>query len=159
MPRKAGSEMAEGQGRNDVLGVIFFALSVIVLIALFTYDPKDLSVNAVPPNAAVQNWIGSVGAWGAFGLFRVFGAAAYLLPIVLLFLSLGYLLSFLMYLQRRWLWSSVLVFACMGLLDLYSEHFSNVRANLSIASAGGILGLSMNYYVFSYFGKVGATVV
>ena len=151
--------MAEGQGRNDVLGVIFFALSVIVLIALFSYDPKDLSINVVPPNAEVQNWIGSVGARGAYGLFQIFGAAAYLLPIVLLFLSLGYLLSFLTYLQRRWLWSSVLVFACMGLLDLYSEHFSELQKNLNIVSAGGWLGHLMNDWIFRYFGKVGATVV
>src|SRR5688572_16759412 len=157
MPRKAGSDSAEGQGRNDVLGVIFFALSVIVLIALFTYDPKDLSINAVPRNADVHNWIGSVGARGAYGLFFIFGAAAYLLPIVLLFLSLGYLLSFLTYLQRRWLWSSVLVFACMGLLDLYSAHFSEIQKNLNTPGAGGILGLWMNDYVFGYFGKVGAT--
>lgn len=159
MPRKAGSGVTEGQERNDVLGVIFFALSVIVLIALFTYDPKDLSINVVPPNAEVHNWIGSVGARGAYGLFQVFGAAAYLLPIVLLFLSLGYLLSFLTYLQRRWLWSSVLVFACMGLLDLYSEHFSELQKNLNIVSAGGWLGHLMNDWVFRYFGKVGATVV
>jgi DNA segregation ATPase FtsK/SpoIIIE, S-DNA-T family len=159
MPRKAGSDAAEGQGRNDVLGVIFFALSVIVLIALFTYDPKDLSINAVPRNSEVHNWIGSIGARGAYGLFFIFGAAAYLLPIVLLFLSLGYLLSFLTYLQRRWLWSSVLVFACMGLLDLYSAHFSELQKNLNIVSAGGMLGHLMNDWVFRYFGKVGATVV
>ena len=159
MPRKTGSGAAEGQDRNDVLGVIFFALSVIVLIALFTYDPKDLSINVVPRNGEIQNWIGSVGARGAYGLFFIFGAAAYLLPIVLLFLSLGYLLSFLTYLQRRWLWSSVLVFACMGLLDLYSEHFSELQKNLNIVSAGGLLGHLMNDWVFRYFGKVGATVV
>ena len=159
MPRKAGSEMAEGHGRNDVLGVIFFALSVIVLIALFTYDPKDLQINSVPPNKDVHNWIGTVGARGAYGLFFVFGAAAYLLPIVLFFLSLGYLLSFLTYLQRRWIWSSVLVVSCMGLLDLYSEHLPDLRRNLNILSAGGIVGHLMNDWIFRHFGKVGATVV
>ena len=118
MARKAASDQAEGHGRNDILGVIFFALSVIVLIALFTYDRKDLTINSVPPNPDVHNWIGVIGARAAFGLFFVFGAAAYLLPIVLFFLSLGYLLSFLTYLPRRWLWSSVLVFSCMGFLVL-----------------------------------------
>ena len=159
MPRKAGSEMAEGHGRNDVLGVIFFALSVIVLIALFTYDPKDLQINSVPPNQDVHNWIGSAGARGAYGLFFVFGAAAYLLPIVLFFLSLGYLLSFLTYLQRRWIWSSVLVVSCMGLLDLYSDHLPDLRRNLNILSAGGMVGHLMNDWIFRHFGRVGATVV
>ena len=159
MARKAASETAEGHGKNDILGVIFFALSVIVLIALFTYDPRDLGANVVPANKNIHNWIGGIGARAAYGLFFVFGAAAYLLPIVLFFLSLGYLLSFLTYLQRRWLWSSVLVFSCMGLLDLYGEHLSDLRANLNIPSAGGIVGNVMNQWVFLHFGRVGATVV
>jgi DNA segregation ATPase FtsK/SpoIIIE, S-DNA-T family len=159
MARKAASDQAEGHGRNDILGVVFFALSVIVLIALFTYDRKDLAANSVPPNPNVQNWIGVIGAHTANALFFTFGAAAYLLPIVLLFLSLGYLLSFLTYLQRRWLWSSVLVFSVMGLLDLYGDHLVQLRENLNSASAGGIIGQLMNDIVFRHFGKVGATVL
>jgi S-DNA-T family DNA segregation ATPase FtsK/SpoIIIE len=159
MARKAASDQAEGHGRNDILGVIFFALSVIVLIALFTYDRKDLSINTVPANTDVHNWIGAFGARAAYALFFVFGAAAYLIPIVLFFLSLGYLLSFLTYLQRRWLWSSVLVFAVMGLLDLYGEHLSDLQQNLNAPSPGGIIGQVMNDVVFRHFGKVGATVV
>ena len=159
MARKAASDQAEGHGRNDILGVVFFALSVIVLIALFTYDRKDLATNSVPPNANVHNWIGVIGAHTANALFFTFGAAAYLLPIVLLFLSLGYLLSFLTYLQRRWLWSSVLVFSVMGLLDLYGDHLVQLRENLNSASAGGIIGQVMNDVVFRHFGKVGATVL
>src|SRR5688500_456482 len=159
MARKAASHSAEGHGRNDILGVIFFALAAIVLIALFTYDRNDLGINSVPGNRSVHNWIGVIGARAAWGLFFVFGAAAYLLPIVLLFLSLGYLLSFLTYLQRRWLWSSVLVFACMGLLDLYGDNLTELRENLNAPSAGGIIGQVMNDLVFRHFGKVGATVV
>lgn len=159
MARKAASDSAEGHGRNDILGVVYFALSVIVLIALFTYDAKDLQANVVPANNNAHNWIGSIGARGAYGLFFVFGAAAYLLPIVLFFLSLGYLLSFLTYLQRRWLWSSVLVFACMGLLDLYGNYFQTLQKDLNIPGAGGIVGQLMNEWVFRHFGKVGATMI
>jgi S-DNA-T family DNA segregation ATPase FtsK/SpoIIIE len=159
MARKAASDSAEGHGRNDILGVIFFALSVIVLIALFTYDRNDLGINSIPGNKDVQYWIGVIGARSAWALFFVFGAAAYLLPIVLFFLSLGYLLSFLTYLQRRWLWSSVLVFSCMGLLDLYGSHLNDLRQNLNAPSAGGIVGQVMNDLVFRHFGQVGATVI
>lgn len=159
MARKAASDQAEGHGRNDILGVIFFALAVIVFIALFTYDRKDLSINTVPANQDVHNWIGVIGARAAYGFFFVFGAAAYLLPVVLFFLSLGYLLSFLTYLQRRWLWSSVWVFSCMGLLDLYGEYLSTLQQNLNAPSPGGIIGQVMNAVIFRHFGKVGATVV
>jgi len=159
MARKAASNSAEGHGRNDILGVIFFALSAIVLIALFTYDRKDLGIHSAPGNLVVHNLIGTIGARMAYGLFFVFGAAAYLLPIVLFFLSLGYLLSFLTYLQRRWIWSSVLVFSCMGLLDLYGDHLAQLQQNLNIPSAGGIIGQVMNDVIFSHFGRVGATLI
>jgi S-DNA-T family DNA segregation ATPase FtsK/SpoIIIE len=159
MARKAASDQAEGHGRNDILGVIFFALSIIVFISLWTYNRNDLSINTVPANKDVQNWIGVIGARSAYAFFFVFGAAAYLLPVVLFFLSLGYLLSFLTYLQRRWLWSSVWVFSCMGLLDLYGEHLSTLQQNLNAPSPGGIIGQVMNDVIFRHFGKVGATVV
>src|SRR3954470_23557182 len=159
MARKAASNSAEGHGRNDILGVIFFALSAIVLIALFTYDRKDLGIHSAPGNLVVHNLIGTIGARMAYGLFFVFGAAAYLLPIVLFFLSLGYLLSFLTYLQRRWIWSSVLVFSCMGLLDLYGDHLQQLQQNLNVPSPGGIIGQVMNDVIFSHFGRVGTTLV
>ncbi len=159
MARKAASDSTEGHGRNDILGVIFFALSVIVLIALYSYDGRDFGIDAVPANKEVKNWIGAVGAHGAHWLFLIFGAAAYLLPVVLLFLSLGYLLSFLTYLQRRWLWSAVLVFVFMGFFDLNEEWLRGHLLPGIISPAGGIIGNMMNRAVFHHFGKFGANLV
>jgi S-DNA-T family DNA segregation ATPase FtsK/SpoIIIE len=159
MARKAASDSAEGHGRNDILGVIFFALSVIVLIALYSYDGRDLGIDAVPANKEVKNWIGTVGAHGARWLFLIFGAAAYLLPVVLMFLSLGYLLSFLTYLQRRWLWSAVLVFVFMGFFDLNEEWLRGHLLPGIMSPAGGIIGNLMNRLLFEHFGKVGANLV
>lgn len=158
MARKAATEQ-KPRATNDTLGIIFFAVAVLALIALFSYDKKDLDINAVPPNKDMHNWAGIVGAKVAHSLFYAFGAAAYLLPIVLFFLSLGYLLSFLTYLQRRWLWATSLLFACMGLLDLYNHHFTTVQQNLNIPSAGGIIGNAMNSMLFNHFGIVGATIL
>lgn len=159
MARKPASREGDHQGRNDVLGIVFFALAVLLCIALFSYDRRDLDTNTVPPNREIHNLIGSAGAKSAWALFFVFGAAAYLLPILLLFLSLGYLLQVLSYMRRRWLWSAVLVLACMGLLDLYTANFEPLRTNINAPSAGGIIGQALNNHLFVYFGKVGATVL
>jgi len=159
MPRAAASSDAEKHGRNDILAVLFFAASVLVFIGLFTYDRHDLGINSAPGNADVRNWIGVIGARCAWGLFFVFGAAAYLLPVVLFFLSLGHLLSFLHYLRRQWVWTTVLLFACMGLLDLHGSHLSDLRQNLNVPSAGGFIGQLMNDYVFRHFGRAGATLI
>jgi S-DNA-T family DNA segregation ATPase FtsK/SpoIIIE len=162
MARKAASKSAQGRGRNDVLGIIFFALAVLLLIALFTYDRRDLDINSVGFNASrkeIHNAIGTIGARWAWGMFFTFGAAAYLLPIVLFFLGLGNLLSFLTYLRRQWLWATVLLFACMGLLDLYGDRLADLQQNLNAPSAGGVIGQTMNGLIFSHFGRIGATVV
>src|SRR4051794_9400188 len=158
MARKA-SKSAQGRGRNDVLGVVFFALAVLLLIALFTYDRRDLDLNSNPPNKEIQNMIGAIGARVAYAMFFIFGAAAYLLPIVFFFIGLGNLLSFLTYLRRQWVWATGLLFACMGLLDLYGSHLRELQQNLNAPSVGGIIGHAMNSFVFIHFGVIGATVV
>jgi S-DNA-T family DNA segregation ATPase FtsK/SpoIIIE len=158
MARKSAPER-KPRATNDTLGILFFAVAALALIALFSYDKNDLDINSIPPNKDMHNWAGIVGAKAAHSMFYAFGAAAYLLPIVLFFLSLGYLLSFLTYLQRRWLWATSLLFACMGLLDLYNHQFTTVQQNLNIPSAGGIIGSAMNSMVFNHFGTVGATIL
>lgn len=145
--------------RNDVLGVIFFALAVLGLIALFSYDKGDLGINSAPGNPEVKNWIGSMGARSAYGLFLAFGAAAYWLPVLLLFIALGNLFSLLTYLRTRWLWGGLLFLSVMGFLDLHHAQFESLQTNLNIPSAGGIVGRMMNDLAFRHFGLVGATII
>ncbi len=159
MGRRASANGNEGSGRQDVLGVICFALAVFVLVALFTYNRNDLGIHSSTAPREVGNAIGGFGARLSWGLFFVFGAAAYLLPVLFFFLGLGFLLSFLTYLRRRWLWCGVLLIACMGLLDLYDGHFTTLQQNLNAPSAGGIAGKVLNDVVFRHFGKFGATLV
>jgi hypothetical protein len=53
MARKPGSNNPDNsgeRGRNDIAGVVVFALAVLVLIALFTYDRNDLGINTTAGN-------------------------------------------------------------------------------------------------------------
>jgi S-DNA-T family DNA segregation ATPase FtsK/SpoIIIE len=88
----------------------------------------------------------------------VFGAATYLIPIILFFLGLGYLFQLLSFLQRRWWWAILLLLSCMGVLDLYKIHFKRLSDNLN-APIGGIIGVTMNQYIFRHFGVFGATIL
>lgn len=126
---------------------------------MFSFDRHDLKSHALPGNAQPHNFIGVAGAHVAYWFFFVFGAAAYLLPLLFVFVGLGYLLAFFSYLQRRWLWTAVLVLSCMGFLDLYAAQFAQLRENLNVPSPGGILGQTMNSLVFNHFGKLGATII
>ena len=59
------------------------AAALVVLIALVSYDPADAGFFFSGTGAIVHNRIGPAGAWLADGLFGLFGAPAYWLPLML----------------------------------------------------------------------------
>ncbi len=133
---------------------------MLMLCALFSYDRNDLAANRVPANEHPHNWVGPFGAWTAYGMFWIFGAAAYLVPPFLLAFGLAQFTQRLDFLNRRWPWALLLVFTCTGGLDLYPSLFETIKANLNAPSAGGYIGMMANRWVFvQFFGKPGATII
>src|ERR1035438_2761122 len=158
MARKASAHSESSRGFNDIIGVVLMGFAVLLLVALFSYHPRDVSANILPTNPSVRNWIGPFGAWMACGCFRWTGAAAYVLPVLLFLVGLGCFFDVFAYLRRRWLWELVLFLCLMGLLDLYKDHLETLQRNIN-ATAGGILGLNLNQHLFDYFGRAGATII
>ncbi len=158
MARKSGAESQPAHGFNDIIGIILVGFAVLLLVALLSYHPRDVSANGVPVNAPLRNWIGPIGAWMAYVFLRWVGAAVYVVPVLLLLVGLGFFFESFQYLRRRWLWTLVLFGCCVGLLDLYRGYLGGVERNLYI-TAGGILGVNLNQRLFVYFGTVGATIL
>src|SRR5258706_9515495 len=131
MARKDSQKTAQVRGFSDIIGIVLVALALLLLVAQLSFHPHDVSRNTVPPNQTVHNWIGPAGAYGAYGLFFLFGAGAFVLPLLLLAFGVGYLFEFFAYLKRRWVWALVLFFSCLGLLDLYSHYWESLRQNLN----------------------------
>lgn len=158
MARKAFGESRSAHGFNDIIGIVLICAAVLLLAALLSYHPKDVSANSLPANPSVQNWIGPFGAWlGYYWLFWT-GIAAFVAPILLLAVGLGCFFEAFSYLRRRWPWMVILFLCCMGLLDLYKAFFANIENHLR-ATAGGIIGLNLNRHMFGYFGTAGATIL
>jgi S-DNA-T family DNA segregation ATPase FtsK/SpoIIIE len=158
MARKDSSGTAPPRGFSDIIGIVLIAGALLLLVAQLSFDRYDIDSNRVPPNQSVHNLIGTAGAFGAHVLFRLFGGGAFVLPVLLLLFGLGYLLCFLSYLQRRWLWAGILFLTCLGFFDLYSGYFETLRQNMN-APAGGYVGKLMNDLVFRHFGMPGATII
>ncbi len=158
MARKAAADSESTHGFNDIIGIVLMGSSVLLLVALLSYNPGDISANRLPTNPSVRNWIGPFGAWVAYYWFLWIGAAAYELPALLVFLGLGCFFDYFAYLRRRWVWTVVLLLCCIGLLDLYKTYLGNLERNLS-TTAGGVIGVNLNKYLFGYFGTVGATII
>ena len=155
-------DKVETRGFSDTVGIVLIALSLLVAVALFSYDRNDLSFFSSSAHAQPRNWIGTVGAYAAFGLFFVLGAAAYLLPVLLLGFGLAGFVDLLGYLRQRVGWAALLVVAGVGLLDIHSAlmiRLFNLGITGDSASAGGWIGLVMNDLVFDHFGTIGASIV
>ncbi|MDB6054453.1 MAG: spoIIIE [Verrucomicrobiales bacterium] len=158
MARKA-DKPEDISGFGDIIGIVLFSSALLLLISLFSYDVHDVSANSAPANDHPHNWIGSVGAWVGYAFFFVFGAGAFVLPVLLMGFGLGYLFQMLNYLRHCWLWGAVLFFCSLCLMTLYNGAFTTVTRNINAPSSGGVIGLWSQNYIFQHFGKPGATIV
>jgi S-DNA-T family DNA segregation ATPase FtsK/SpoIIIE len=73
-----------------MVGFVGITVSVLIFLALVSYNPHDASFNvsaSAPDAHSAVNWIGPVGAYGADLLFQCLGYAVFLLPIVMFVLS------------------------------------------------------------------------
>ena len=81
---RGGSEMLGGLGQRlfEGLGVGLVLASLLVLLALLTYSPGDVSLNTAV-DAPPRNFLGHNGALIADLLVQSVGLAAYLVPSVM----------------------------------------------------------------------------
>lgn len=157
MARKVSSAEAPPRGMGDIIGVVLIALGLMLAVAQWSFEPRDLKFLYDPPHRPAHNLIGPVGAYLAYGVFFLFGVAGFLVPLLLFFFGLGCLLQFLSYLQRRWPWALILLVCSMGLVELNAPLLQTLTAHLN-TTAGGIVGTFL-VKVFAVFGKAGATIV
>jgi S-DNA-T family DNA segregation ATPase FtsK/SpoIIIE len=145
---------------GDLLGWLLMFAAVILLVALATYDRRDLVSNSVPANPTPRNFMGAFGAHLASSLFFLVGAAAYTLPVLGFFFGLAGFVSGLSYLRgwRSAVGASGLLIAATGLLDLYSSSLPPLGVRHESMSAGGVLGFALNTYFFkNFFNNTGAS--
>jgi S-DNA-T family DNA segregation ATPase FtsK/SpoIIIE len=169
MSRKSGAD--SNRGLNDVIGVVLLAAALLLLVAQCSFDRYDLSFFRDPHNKPVHDWIGTIGAYLAWGAFLPLGLAGYLLPWLLAAFGVSYLLNFPGWLRERlrWslLWAAVLLISLTGLLYIMDNAglMGKIREDVGSQSAGGWLGYATygqtaHYeYGFCLLGDIGATIV
>ena len=50
MARKSSPGEVHARGFGDIIGIVLIAMSVLMLVALFSYDPKDVPANTTELN-------------------------------------------------------------------------------------------------------------
>jgi len=146
-------------GANEVLGIGLFALAILFLLALFSYDKGDLLFNGTEVNDPRHNLTGIFGAWLAQGCFLALGVSAYLLPPLTLVFAFGFLINKLEGLRKRWPWALAMILAGSAGLSLYPNLFGGIADQLNTVDAGGYMGMLLNKAIFQHVGTAGATVI
>ena len=80
-PRLMG--LSVGRAAREGVLWIGFALALILLWALASYDPSDPGFSSTGSGRGISNAAGPAGAWISSFLYVLFGHAAYLFPVLL----------------------------------------------------------------------------
>ena len=153
-------EQPPARGEGGILGLVLLVAAVLLLLAQFSFDKNDVAFNTAEPNADIHNLVGRLGARLAHWTFIAFGAAAYLLPPLMVLIGLVPFWETVQHLRRRWPWCVALLLCLVGLFDLYPGAFERIVRAINSGHAGGWFGMWLNQYLFKhYLGTVGATLV
>jgi S-DNA-T family DNA segregation ATPase FtsK/SpoIIIE len=140
---------------SEFLGVVLFAVALIWLIALVTYEPTDPTwfFNA-GAQGAPANFIGRVGAFLAELSYQLCGYAAFLVPVVLG--VAGWSLFWCRPIDAKYtkLVGAALLFACLSALltlALGRVSFTN--------GAGGYLGIVLARLLADSLNRTGSIIV
>ena len=143
---------------SEFVGVVLFALALVWLIALATFDPQDAvwffnSGGNAPP----ANFVGQVGAFLAEVSFQIVGYAAYLIPICLLVFGWHYFWCRTIDAAYTKLVGLILLAGCTA--TFLSLAFGGIVLSEKTFQAGGYLGAWLADTLALYLNRTGSVIV
>ena len=152
------SSTAVSRRLSEFVGVAFFAVALVWLIALTTYDAADAvwffnTGGQAPP----ANFVGRVGAFLAEMSFQTFGFASYLVPMLLVVLGWHYFWCRTIEAAYTKAVGLVLLFACTA--SFLSLAFGTLQASGKAFRAGGYLGEWLAATLAAYLNRTGSSIV
>ena len=159
---------------QEVIALAILGAGILLLLSLFSFNPKDLPFYSQPALQPKDNLVGPAGAYVGGILFLLFGLGAYLFPMVLM--SGGLLLFFAKEVRysQKFLYLGILLVTGACLLQLAAPVFGPGLANPLFSGAqgldgapsaagkmpGGYIGYFLNdKFLAPILGQVGAVLV
>ena len=144
---------------NELIGFLLFVSAVLLFLALVSYSPADPSLNTagpLPGSRAARNWVGILGAYGSDLMLQAAGIAAFLIPVMLVFLGARWFRSRTVGSPGAKLTGALmlLVFA-PGMLGLLPGHLRWRHA----VPIEGLLGRIVGDALIHWFNLVGAYII
>jgi S-DNA-T family DNA segregation ATPase FtsK/SpoIIIE len=143
---------------NEVLAVILIAFSVLLILSLVTYDPKDPSWNSVGPQQRLSNLIGIFGAYLADFLFSMFGLASLAIPVLMIVIAVRIFFAEEIGIPvKKAIGATLLLTATAGTFALFPKIAGHML--LHSASNGGMVGYLVEGALASWLNTIGAAIV
>jgi S-DNA-T family DNA segregation ATPase FtsK/SpoIIIE len=162
-PPRARSTDEKESPWNDVFGILLLMVAAMLLLALVSYDPRDMpswSFLALSESSGevTHNFVGRMGALVAGHMLWLMGFAAYLLPFSMTWFGVCKLHSKMKITRAAWLGVAIMIISGAALLEVQNllserDHFTPLGGSggLGFVIGGGLLK--------NLLGKVGATLV
>jgi S-DNA-T family DNA segregation ATPase FtsK/SpoIIIE len=152
------SESTVSRRISEFFGVALFALALIWLIALVTYDPADpvwfFTTGVSHPPA---NFVGRVGAFLSELSFQLFGYAAYLVPAVIGVVAWHYFWCQTPDAAYTKIGGVTLFFGCSS--AFLSLVFGSIDVGGKPFDAGGSVGSWVGAWLAEYLNRTGSLIV
>ncbi|MDQ1330687.1 MAG: segregation ATPase FtsK/SpoIIIE, family [Thermodesulfobacteriota bacterium] len=143
--------------RKELIGIFLFFLVIFTLISLLSYNPSDPSINNAKDAGEVNNLFGVVGSNIAGIFVGLFGMASFLIPVMILFVSIRF---FGDYTRRIILFTLaggfLLILSTGGLLAFHENGFDIFGREFS---SGGIIGISLKSFLVKYSNLTGSFII
>jgi S-DNA-T family DNA segregation ATPase FtsK/SpoIIIE len=136
-PKPARTGPSLGQ---EVIALAILGTGILLLLALFSFDPRDLAFYAEPAQDPKANLVGPAGAYLGGILFLLFGLGSYLFPVV--FIAGGLLLFFAKEVRysQKFLYLGILLVTGACLLQLAAPAVGPSLANPLFSGGQGLDG-------------------
>lgn len=158
----AGKKDKAANVRREATGILMQAGWVLLLLGLASYTWKDIPWECSPCNSPTVNYIGPVGAWSAWGIFKGFGLVGFLFPLVL---AVWGVLMIVRSGERVWprvLWMHGILAGLCVWVDIQAKFWNGVspeRLNLDLMP-GGLIGYFLGrLFLTNFLGVVGAAII
>ena len=142
--------------RDLIVSIGLFVLALLLLAAMISYSLYDIGFETSTPNIHIRNYIGIIGAYTAWAIFKLIGYAGFFIPFLFIVWGIGILGERL---------TGRALYRIIGILFLFSASsaFFSLTARpdtVLMVSRGGLLGfLLTDKFLLDYLGAIGGYIV
>ncbi len=142
---------------SEFVAIVFFALSLFLLLCLTSYDPRDPSLNGATMRPQVSNLCGLVGSYTADALVQMLGLSALIVPLGLSLLWLRVFLG--RGLGVGWSEACSLIILMSGTSVILERFSVGPFLDFPQTHSGGALGSFLHGSLFLLLGSAGEMVL